>query len=269
MIRTGTQHVIESREEFVNLTKFSKEEVLKANNIEIRGSISDLPESRVDELYNGLDTPIQSTLEADSSEWIHLYDGEVHTIVELEPQISQVWAEGEITPEGISGLLYREDSGQPTLLDEYWMTWADLIDGQESWASFQDVEIGTETFSLRGDSATRDSSRSEKAGYYRIKDAAAPETAQAEYYNHPNMGWCPVLDVLNDIESDIVVIVLGDNKTGAYADTVRTYYSEYADIIVKESEAKHLIENYPDSQIESVDELVEVLPAETPGARNI
>ncbi|MDT3437817.1 hypothetical protein [Haloarcula sp. 1CSR25-25] len=91
----------------------------------------------------------------------------------------------------------------------------------------------------------------------------------AVYFNHPNMGWCPVLDVLTDIENDSVVIALGDTETGAYADLIKTFYGEYADVIVSLPKAPQLVKNYPDSQIEPADHLVEDLPADPPGAQNV
>ena len=120
-----------------------------------------------------------------------------------------------------------------------------------------------------GSTSADSSDHSEDSEYYRIRDAAAPDAGRAAYLKHPKMGWCPVLDVLTDIERDSVVIVLGDGETGAYAETVRTHYSEYTDIIVSESGASRLIDNYPDTKLERADHLVEDLPTDPPGAQNI
>jgi hypothetical protein len=117
--------------------------------------------------------------------------------------------------------------------------------------------------------ATSDTDRADDSKYYRITDVAAPDVGNAVYFNHPNMGWCPVLDVLTDIENDSVVIALGDTETGAYADLIKTFYGEYADVIVSLPKAPQLVKNYPDSQIEPADHLVEDLPADPPGAQNV
>ncbi|RLM94393.1 hypothetical protein [Haloarcula sp. Atlit-7R] len=164
MIRTGEKYIVESPEQFVELTKFSKIDVLKASDTDFlkktQGdllkeeseleSVSDLPESLVNEYFNSVEDPIQATLEADSGEWVHLYDGAIHTIINLEPLETPVWAEGEITPEGFSASLYREAGLSPSLLDEYWITWSEIIDGEHSWASFQDTDIDVEKFTLKG-----------------------------------------------------------------------------------------------------------------------
>ncbi|RLM94392.1 hypothetical protein [Haloarcula sp. Atlit-7R] len=109
----------------------------------------------------------------------------------------------------------------------------------------------------------------DESNYYRVKDVAAPDVGNAEYFNHPKLGWCPVLDILTDIETDSVVIAFGDSETGAFAGILKTYYSEYADIITSSEKAAQFIRNYPDAQIEDAESLVEDLPAETPGARNV
>lgn len=164
MIRKGKKYIVESREEFIDRTKFSKMDALEANGVNIieiaqeslpdtepiPDDINDVPKSVIHECFAELDEVIQPTLQADTGEWVHLYDGIIHTIINLHPEEKPIWAEGKVTPEGISASLYQENGDQPALLDEYWVTWSELIDGDESWASFQDVDIDTERFELQG-----------------------------------------------------------------------------------------------------------------------
>lgn len=106
--------------------------------------------------------------------------------------------------------------------------------------------------------------------YYRHEDAAAPSAGQALYLNHPRHGWMPVLDQFADIESGRVVIALGDNKTGAFATLVDTYYSEYADLIFDADTATgEFAAEFHDSLFTPADDIVANLPTSTPGESNL
>jgi hypothetical protein len=162
MIRSGEVHVVETAEQFVERTGFEKLDALQANDIAVLAeakkyspdgeepeSLEDVHQDIIDELFAELSSPIVPTLQEDHREWVHLRDGPVHTIVELHPEDTEVWAEGEISTEGVSVSLYQ-DQRSPMLVDEFSAPWMEIISDEdpESWASFQDADVKRTQFDL-------------------------------------------------------------------------------------------------------------------------
>jgi len=105
------------------------------------------------------------------------------------------------------------------------------------------------------------------AEYYRV-ETAAPFASIAKYLNHPAHGWLPVLDAYTSIETDAVIVVLGDGDTGAFLTTYETHYSNTEDLIVDKS---GLLEVGPEEGTEIADDIAttESLPTSTPGMSNL
>lgn len=62
-------------------------------------------------------------------------------------------------------------------------------------------------------------------------ETAAPHAGSALYFRHPTEGWLPVLDTHTHIEVSLVLVVLGDPKTGAYSTTYRTDYANTEELL--------------------------------------
>lgn len=162
MIRTGERYTVETDEQFINRTNFSKLDALKASNIAILDEANDMaepdeqfeaikniPQDIIDHLFAELPDAIVATLQADDREWIHLRDGPVHQIVKLCPE-RQNWGEGKITEEGVSVSLYRSGANGPLVADEASIPWADIISATDdnAWTQFQKVAIESQRFVL-------------------------------------------------------------------------------------------------------------------------
>lgn len=164
MIRKGEDYTVETAEQFIRRTNFTKLDALVANQIAIVAEANDIagenggfetveeiPKEIINQLFAELDSVIVPTLEDDDREWFHLRDGPVHRIVELFPEQESTWAEGKISSEGISMSLYQ-NGNNPILADELSIPWAEVVSDNDphSWSSFQDVEINGSKFTLEG-----------------------------------------------------------------------------------------------------------------------
>lgn len=108
------------------------------------------------------------------------------------------------------------------------------------------------------------------AEYYRLEDASAPTAGLALYFNHPDLGWRPVLGQVADIEIDHIVFALGDTDTGAFDTLFETFYSEYADIIVDRVTARTELDlSHEEADIRPADDIVQGLPQSTPGQSHL
>lgn len=106
--------------------------------------------------------------------------------------------------------------------------------------------------------------------YYRFKEVAAPYVGRSLYLNHPSLGWVPVLDQFTDIETDHVIIAVGNTDSGEFNTLVKTFYGEYVDVILDEATAEDIFqERLREGEFESADEIVAELPSSTPGKSNL
>lgn len=164
MIRSGEEYVVETAEQFIERTDFTKLDALLANDIAVVSAantfggdvgkfdtVEAIPQDIIDELFAELDSPIIPTLEADHREWVHLREGPVHRIVELYPKNKGCWVEGKVSPEGISASLYRPGGEKPILVDEFSQPWCEMIldENPTSWSAFQDVRVDRSSFILK------------------------------------------------------------------------------------------------------------------------
>jgi hypothetical protein len=95
--------------------------------------------------------------------------------------------------------------------------------------------------------------------YYRLQ-GAAPTATEANYLNHPEEGWVPVLNGRADIGKSQVIIVLGRKKDSRYDSRYELDYSDSVDIIVNRETAHSLVGiefDDPERDIEAADDLVE------------
>jgi hypothetical protein len=156
MIREGQRYTVETAEQFISRTDFTKRDAIRASGVAILeeaqelsqsgaelDSIDDVKQDIIDQVFAELPSPIVSTLQADHREWVHLRDGPVHQIVELYPNSNERWAEAEITGEGVSVSLYDQKSQTANVVDEFSKPWGEVISGEDqaSWQLFQDVQI--------------------------------------------------------------------------------------------------------------------------------
>lgn len=121
-------------------------------------------------------------------------------------------------------------------------------------------------------SAERSSSASctDLIDYYRFKEAAAPLAGRSLYLNHPSLGWVPVLDQFTDIETDHVIVAVGNPSSGAFKTLFHTFYGEYADVILDAATAEEIFqERLREGEFEPADEIVAELPSSTPGESNL
>jgi len=164
MIRNGEEYVVETPEQFIDRTEFSKLDALLGNDIAVVAeankyagageefnSVEELPQSIIDEMFAELPSPIVPTLQADHREWIHLREGPVHRIVKLHPESGNIWAGGTITSEGVGVSLYQSGEKEPNLVDEISKPWAEVISDEDphSWGDFQDIQIEDSDFTLK------------------------------------------------------------------------------------------------------------------------
>jgi hypothetical protein len=106
-IRHGNVTHVQSKRQFLERTDFSELDLIRGEFDEDRlieeynelhagedyfdgpiDSLEEMHEDDIDEYLSNvsLNRPIQTLLEEDNREWVHLYDGTVHTIVELYPE---------------------------------------------------------------------------------------------------------------------------------------------------------------------------------------
>jgi hypothetical protein len=80
--------------------------------------------------------------------------------------------------------------------------------------------------------------------YYRYVDTAAPDLERAEFLNHPEYGWLPVIAATADIESGRVTAVLGRRSEDQSLDTFplcyQSHYSNTEDLILTEQTMKSI-----------------------------
>lgn len=93
----GEKYIVETLEQFINRTAFTYVDVLAASDedwvayhneraeTEVT-ALADVPASLHAEYASMVERPIVPTLAADSRPWVHLYDGIVHTIVQVHQQ---------------------------------------------------------------------------------------------------------------------------------------------------------------------------------------
>ena len=79
--------------------------------------------------------------------------------------------------------------------------------------------------------STHSRQSSETSGQLAYAETAAPHALDALYFKHPTEGWLPVLDTHTHIEVSLVLVVLGDPKTGAYSTTYRTDYANTEELL--------------------------------------
>jgi hypothetical protein len=87
--------------------------------------------------------------------------------------------------------------------------------------------------------------KSTDPSYYRNRGAAAPRAGDAAFINDDEEGWCVVLDQVADIETDMVVIALGNPADRSFIKLDATYYSERKDLIFEAEVATDHVPSSP------------------------
>lgn len=130
--------------------------------------------------------------------------------------------------------------------------------------------VGKENERTHPDQSDTDSSTASRPEFYRLPEAAAPEMGSALYVNHVDHGWLPVLSQFTDIETDHVVVALGDTDTGAFKTLYHSWYGDYEDVIMDGATLLNLYsDDWKEMDVEPADDIVTGLPRSTPGESNL